>query len=108
MSSGLLPAPAALLPRTHDVPALHHQEPLSPTCILHHRNTYIGCYNSIVVMPPTNDTGNDLEEKLVSIDRNLQDIRHDVAGILRSVQNELEAMREREFWRDYRETYQEE
>ena len=59
-------------------------------------------------MPPTNDTGNDLEEKLVSIDRNLQDIRHDVAGILRSVQNELEAMREREFWRDYRETYQEE
>ena len=59
-------------------------------------------------MPPTNDTGNDLEEKLVSIDRNLQDIRHDVAGILRSVQNELDAMREREFWRDYRETYQEE
>ena len=59
-------------------------------------------------MPPTNDTGNDLEEKLVSIDRNLQDIRHDVAGILRSGQNELEAMREREFWRDYRETYQEE
>jgi len=59
-------------------------------------------------MPPTNDTGDDLEEKLVSIDRNLQDIRHDVAGILRSVQNELDAMREREFWRDYRETYQEE
>ena len=79
-----------------------------PICILHYRKVFIGCYDSVVVMPPTNDTGTDLEEKLVSIDQNLQDIRHDVAGILRSVQNELEAMREREFWRDYRETYQEE
>ena len=49
-----------------------------------------------------------MEEKLESIDRHLQDIRHDVAVILYSVQDELQAMREREFWRDYRETYQNE
>ena len=54
-------------------------------------------------MPPTNDTGNDLEEKLACIERHLQDIRHNVADILHSVQHELEAVREREFWRDYRE-----
>ena len=59
-------------------------------------------------MSPVNDTGTDLEEKLESIDRHLQDIRHDVAVILNSVQDELQAMREREFWRDYRETYQNE
>jgi hypothetical protein len=59
-------------------------------------------------MPPINDTGNDLEEQLESIDRHLQEIRHNVAGILQSVQHELEAVREREFWRDYRETYQNE
>ena len=62
----------------------------------------------MVVMPPNIDTGNDLEEKLASIESHLQDIRHNVAGILQSVQHELEAVREREFWRDYRETYQNE
>jgi len=60
-------------------------------------------------MPPINDTGNDLEEKLAGIERHLQDIRHNVADILQNVQHELEAVREREFWRDYRErTYQKE
>jgi hypothetical protein len=60
-------------------------------------------------MPPINDTGNNtLEEKLASIESHLQNIRHNVADILRSVQHELEAVREREFWRDYRETYQNE
>ena len=59
-------------------------------------------------MPPINDTGTDLEEKLASIERHLQDIRHDVAELLQSVQHELEAVREREFWRNYRESNQEE
>ena len=54
-------------------------------------------------MPPINDTENNLEEKLASIERHLQDIRHNVADILQNVQHELEAVREREFWRDYRE-----
>ena len=50
-----------------------------------------------------------MEEKLASIERHLQDIRHNVADILQNVQHELEAVREREFWRDYRErTYQKE
>ncbi len=59
-------------------------------------------------MPPLNDTGNGLEAKLAGIDQNLQEIRHDVAEILRCVQHELDAMREREFWKEYRDTYQEE
>jgi hypothetical protein len=59
-------------------------------------------------MPPINDNGNNLEDKLEGIERHLQDIRHNVAEILQSVQHELEAVREREFWRDYRETYQNE
>jgi len=59
-------------------------------------------------MSPATDTGIDLEEKLASIERHLHDIRHDVAGILQNVQHELEAVREREFWREYRETYQNE
>jgi len=59
-------------------------------------------------MPPINTTGTDLEARLESIERHLQDIRLDVAELLHSVQHELEAVREREFWRDYRETYQDE
>ena len=59
-------------------------------------------------MSPTNDTGIDLEEKLEGIERHLQDIRYDVAELLQTVQHELETVREREFWRDYRETYQNE
>lgn len=59
-------------------------------------------------MPPINDAGNTLEDKLEVIERHLHDIRHDVSGILQHVQHELDAMREREFWREYRETYQNE
>jgi hypothetical protein len=59
-------------------------------------------------MPPINTTERDLEARLESIERHLQDIRLDVAELLHSVQHELEAVREREFWRDYRETYQDE
>lgn len=59
-------------------------------------------------MPPNNDTGIDLEAKLEGIERHLQDIRCDVAELLQTVQHELEAVREREFWREYRENYQDE
>ncbi len=64
----------------------------------------------MVVMPPTIDTGNEnLEDRLASIERHLQDIRHNVTDILQNVQHELEAVREREFWRDYyARTYQKE
>lgn len=59
-------------------------------------------------MQPSNNTGIHLEEKLSVIDRQLQDIRHDVADILYRVQDELSAIREREFWREYRETHRDE
>lgn len=59
-------------------------------------------------MQPSNNMGIDLEEKLAAIDRQLQDIRHDVADILYHVQDELSAIREREFWREYRESQRDE
>jgi predicted dithiol-disulfide oxidoreductase (DUF899 family) len=59
-------------------------------------------------MPPINDTENDLEEQLESIDRHLQEIRHTLVSILRSVQDELQAMRERELWRQDLESTQDE
>ena len=49
-----------------------------------------------------------METKLEVIERHLQDIRCDVAELLQTVQHELEAVREREFWREYRENYQDE
>ena len=49
-----------------------------------------------------------MEERLESIERHLQDIRLDVAELLHSVQHELEAVRERDFWRDYSETFKDE
>ena len=49
-----------------------------------------------------------LEAKLADINRHLQDIQSDVSKILKSLQDELEAFRQREFWRDYRENYNEE
>ena len=49
-----------------------------------------------------------LEAKLADIDRHLQDIQSDVSKILNAIQDELEAFRQREFWRDYRETYNQE
>lgn len=59
-------------------------------------------------MTPTTETDRDLEGKLESIDRHLQDIRQNVADILQNLQHELDAMREREFWRDYSRTYRDE
>lgn len=50
----------------------------------------------------------DLEEHLATIDSHLKEIRHDVSDILGLLQDELKAFREREFWRDYRETYHQE
>ncbi|VGO13677.1 hypothetical protein PDESU_02234 [Pontiella desulfatans] len=49
-----------------------------------------------------------LEAKLADIDRHLLDIRSDVSKILNILQNELEHFREREFWQEYRETYNQE
>lgn len=59
-------------------------------------------------MPPINDTENNLEDQLDSIDRHLREIHHTVAEILLRVQDELHAMRERELWRQDREVNQEE
>lgn len=49
-----------------------------------------------------------LEERLAEIERHLLEIREDVANILNTIQVELEDFRQREFWRDYRETYHQE
>ena len=49
-----------------------------------------------------------LEAKLADIDCHLHDIRSDVSKILKAIQDELEHFREREFWQEYRETYQQE
>ncbi|VGO12687.1 hypothetical protein PDESU_01240 [Pontiella desulfatans] len=49
-----------------------------------------------------------LEDKLADIDRHLHDIRSDVSKILKTLQDELEHFREREFWQEYRETYNQE
>ena len=47
-----------------------------------------------------------LEEKLAAIELHLSEIRQDVSQIHQSIQDELDAFREREFWRDYGKTYQ--
>jgi hypothetical protein len=49
-----------------------------------------------------------LEATLADIDRHLHDIRSDVSKILNILQDELEHFREREFWQEYRETYNQE
>ena len=50
----------------------------------------------------------DLEERLADIQHHLKEIRQDVSGILHAVLDELEAYREREFWRSYEDTFREE
>ena len=50
----------------------------------------------------------DMEQQLACIASNLKEIRHDVSAILRTLQDELDAFREREFWRDYGESYHQE
>ena len=54
------------------------------------------------------DTKSDLNEQLEQINRYLEEIRDHLSEISTSLRDELEAFREREFWREYRETYQEE
>ena len=49
-----------------------------------------------------------LEDKLAAMEAYLRDIRTDVAWILTAVRDELEAIRQRDFWQEYRETYQQE
>jgi len=49
-----------------------------------------------------------IEEHLTVIENHVQEIRQDVSEILSLLQDELKAFREREFWRDYRETYHQE
>ena len=49
-----------------------------------------------------------LEERYAEIERHLLEIRADVANILNTIQVELEDFRQREFWRDYRDTYHQE
>ena len=77
-------------------------------CILHYRKVYMRQHHSAVVMATTTPTNSSLERKLAAIDGHLNEIRHDVSEILHVLQDELKAFREREFWRDYRETYHQE
>ena len=49
-----------------------------------------------------------LEERLAEIERHLLEIREDVANMLNTIQIDLEDFRQREFWRDYRDTYHQE
>jgi hypothetical protein len=56
-------------------------------------------------IPPANG---ELERQLTEIKGHLQVIRHDVSSILHALRDELDAFREREFWRDYGETFQKE
>jgi len=59
-------------------------------------------------MPNTTPNNINLERDLATIDSHLKEIRQDVSEILHLLQDELKAFREREFWRDYRETYHQE
>ena len=59
-------------------------------------------------MPNTTPNNINLERDLATIDSHLKEIRQDVSEILHLLQDELKAFREREFWRDYSETYHQE
>lgn len=48
----------------------------------------------------------ELEKYLAEIQFDLKEVRQDVSQILQTVQDELEAFREREFWRDYSDSYE--
>ena len=50
----------------------------------------------------------ELEEKLRASVRDIRDIKEDIHTLLDIIQDELVGLREREFWREYRETYQQE
>ena len=49
-----------------------------------------------------------MDHQIATIQDYIKDIRHDLSEIRRLIQDELEALREREFWRDYGQTYQQE
>jgi hypothetical protein len=59
-------------------------------------------------MPTAIPTSNNMEQQLAAIASDLKEIRNDVSAILHSLQDELDAFREREFWRDYSESYHQE
>ncbi|MBT3381177.1 MAG: hypothetical protein HN742_11185 [Lentisphaerae bacterium] len=59
-------------------------------------------------MENTTSTDPHLEEQLSEMNRILRDIHEEVSQILSCVQDELEAFREREFWRDHAQFYQHE
>jgi len=59
-------------------------------------------------MSKTTPTSNNLDNNLAHIEGHLKDIRQDVSEILRALQDELSAFREREFWRDYGDNYHQE
>lgn len=65
-------------------------------------------HHSVVVMAQISPTNNNLEQHLAEIEGHLKDVRQDVSEILHLLQDELKAFREREFWRDYSETYHQE
>ena len=54
------------------------------------------------------DTKLEPNEQLEEMNQSLKEIRDHLSEISSSLRDELEAFREREFWRDYRETYHEE
>jgi hypothetical protein len=53
-------------------------------------------------------SGNDLACDLGVIQEYLKTIQLDLSEIRRLIQDELQALREREFWRDYGHTYNQE
>lgn len=59
-------------------------------------------------MQNTTCTDPNLAELLSEANRTLREIHEEVSQILSSVRDELEALREREFWRDYAQFYQHE
>jgi len=59
-------------------------------------------------MPPTTSADTALDEHLAEIEDCLREIRQDVSRILHCVQEELDAFREREFWRDNAQFYKQE
>jgi hypothetical protein len=65
-------------------------------------------HHSRVVMARMTPTNTELEQHLAEIESHLKDLRHDVSEILHLLQDELKAFREREFWRDYSETWHQE
>lgn len=56
-------------------------------------------------MTKTTCENTDLEARIIEITTCLGEIREDISQILRCVQDELEAFRVREFWREHGDSY---